>query len=83
MCLLAHFFPGIPADFLTWPENLQTAWIDNIPFVLANRDVMEEAMRRGAHGAYFRTLWLTDDKTAAINARMDVQAAEIMAKGQP
>ena len=38
---MGRFYPGIPDDYLDWPEHIKRAWLDNIPRVLAVEKLRE------------------------------------------
>lgn len=78
MCLLARYFPGIPAEFVNWPASVQDAWIANVPYVLAHQKLNESLLRpETPRGAYFTTLALTDSQADAAAAQLDVIESQV------
>lgn len=80
--MLAATYPGLPTSgpagcWLFWPDELKQAYLDNVPYVVAERHRLEEDVTN----PYLEALYRTGDKDHAekelTKARTEAKLARL------
>lgn len=84
--LLAAAYPGIPSNYLYWPDFLKEAWIANIPYTIAQLQyerlqVDLTTPERVYNAVLVRTGDVEQANKALINARMNDKIEELKRQG--
>ena len=80
-CLLAAIYPGIPGEYLEWPDTVKDSWHLNIPYVLAELEHQRAKVGnlKSAEGVYENILARTGDKDLASKVWAEIVANQKLA----